>query len=397
MEILSANLDHIVKSGRTLVRPDPTTAEFSHNAPSTLVAGCLSIRRLLVAAVVCFAVYLFTFSRFSRYWQYVDSFGDNSPYVAIASAIEHWNFSQLHVKLFWGLPYAVAAVSTLTRLPNVSALVAISIVASLITTVFSYELWGGWVGMAFLILSREWLERSLLGGAEPLFLALLFGGFVAARREKWGIAALLTSLATVVRPMGIFGLAGIGIALLLRRDFRKVGVATAIGIVVGLLYILPLKLYVGDSLANFKGYNHADWNSSSPVTFPFVAIIHNAFKGGATKLNLARTAMWIVFIVVAAIMGFGSGRVREYAKEYPAEATFWGLYLIFLFTYNSDWARSEFPRFAIPLVPFSAFALKRWIPKNYSLLLIVVVLAAALSAIETLGFVHVVSLLRSTM
>src|SRR6202012_1442382 len=98
--------------------------------------------------------------------------------------------------------------------------------------------------------------------------------------------------------------------------------------------------------------------------FPFAAIVHNALAGNATKLNLARTGVWIVFILFSAIMMAKSG-LREYAKNNPAGAAFWGLYLIFLFTYNSPWARDQFPRFAIPLVPFSAFALKRWIPRSY--------------------------------
>ncbi len=231
----------------------------------------------------------------------------------------------------------MAAVSSVTRLSNLHALLAISVLASLVAVGMIYKLWGGWVALAFVILSREWLERSLLGGAEPLFLALLFSGFLAARREKWGLAALLASLATVVRPMGIFGLVGIGLVLIQRREYRKFALASAIGSGIGLLYILPLKLYFGDPMANVRGYDHADWSSNSAVTFPFAAIVHNALAGGSTRLNVARTVVWIAFILAAAALMVISGNLLLYTTA-PTEIIFWALYLLFLFTYNSSWA-----------------------------------------------------------
>ena len=197
--------------------------------------------------------------------------------------------------------------------------------------------------------------------------------------------------------MGMFGLAGIGFALVLRRKYRTFGLATGIGLAIGLLYILPLKLYFGDSMANVRGYDHADWNSSSPVTLPFFAIARDALTSGTTKLNLARTVLWIVFILVASVSMMKSKRIHAYIVTCPMEATFWGLYLTFLFTYNSPWARAEFPRFAIPLVPFSLFALERWIPKRFWILLTAGLLAAALSAAETVGIVKTVELMRQAL
>jgi hypothetical protein len=183
----------------------------------------------------------------------------------------------------------------------------------------------------------------------------------------------------------VFALAGIGLALVLRREYRKFALASAIGLGIGLLYILPLKLYFGDPMANVKGYGHADWYSNSPVTFPFAAIAHTAMAGGSsTRLNLTRNLVWITFILVAAALMVKSGRFRVYAQSRPMEATFWTLYLLFLFTYNSAWAWGAFPRFAIPLVPFSAYSVERWFPRAYWLLFAVGVLAAVLSAGETL-------------
>jgi len=376
------------------VEPAPIATSSSSFEPTIV---CIPLWRVVLVTIICYVVFVLMVSSLTDYRELVRTFGDNTPYVTIANAIEHWNFSQLHIKLFWGLPYAVAAISSITHVSNLNSLLAISLLSSLVAIVLIFRLWGGWVAIAFLILSREWLERSLLGGAEPLFLALLFAGFLAAREQRWGLSALLASLATVVRPMGMFGLAGIGFALVLRRKYRTFGLATGIGLAIGLLYILPLKLYFGDSMANVRGYDHADWNSSSPVTLPFFAIARDALTSGTTKLNLARTVLWIVFILVASVSMMKSKRIRAYAVTYPMEATFWGLYLIFLFTYNSPWARAEFPRFAIPLVPFSLFALERWIPKRFWILLTAGLLAAALSAAETVGIVKTVELMRQAL
>jgi hypothetical protein len=359
-----------------------------------LTSQQVGFRRTLLMTTVCYLAYLFTLAQLASYREFLWGFGDNSPYTRIAAAIEHWAFAELHVKLFWGLPYMITAVSSVTRLSNLNALLAISVLASLVTVGLIYKLWGGWVALAFVILSREWLERSLLGGAEPLFLALLFSGFLAARREKWGLAALLASLATVVRPMGIFGLVGIGLVLIQRREYRKFALASAIGSGIGLLYILPLKLYFGDPMANVRGYDHADWSSNSPLTFPFAAIVHNALAGGSTRLNVARTVVWIAFILVAAALMVRSGNLLLYTRTAPTEIIFWALYLLFLFTYNSSWAWGEFPRFAIPLVPFSAYAVERWIPRTYWLLFALGVLAAVLSAAETVGIVSTLGRLR---
>ncbi|HET6177602.1 MAG TPA: hypothetical protein VFE61_11760 [Candidatus Sulfotelmatobacter sp.] len=361
---------------------------------SMLTSQQVGFRRTLLMTTVCYLAYLFTLAQLASYREFLWGFGDNSPYTRIAAAIEHWAFAELHVKLFWGLPYMITAVSSVTRLSNLNALLAISVLASLVTVGLIYKLWGGWVALAFVILSREWLERSLLGGAEPLFLALLFSGFLAARREKWGLAALLASLATVVRPMGIFGLVGIGLVLIQRREYRKFALASAIGSGIGLLYILPLKLYFGDPMANVRGYDHADWSSNSPLTFPFAAIVHNALAGGSTRLNVARTVVWIAFILVAAALMVRSGNLLLYTRTAPTEIIFWALYLLFLFTYNSSWAWGEFPRFAIPLVPFSAYAVERWIPRTYWLLFALGVLAAVLSAAETVGIVSTLGRLR---
>ena len=62
-----------------------------------------------------------------NYFELVDNSGDSSAYMAVASAIRHWNFHGLVVKHFWGLPYAMAALSLLTGVSDRTALLLIFI------------------------------------------------------------------------------------------------------------------------------------------------------------------------------------------------------------------------------------------------------------------------------
>ena len=147
-------------------------------------------------------------------------FGDNSTYMRVASAIRRWEFAGLSVKHFWGLPYLMAVLSKLTGFSDRTALLLISASTSIISVGFAYRLWGGLVAGFFAVLNFDWMQRSFLGGCEPLSTALLFATFLAVRHDRWMLATLLASFATVVRPLGIFSLVGIGLTLLWQRKVR---------------------------------------------------------------------------------------------------------------------------------------------------------------------------------
>ena len=71
----------------------------------------------------------------------------------------------------------MAALSRLTGASDRTAMLIISIVSSVAAGGIAYRLWGGWIAGFFAILSFDWLQRSYLGGSEPLFVALLFAAF----------------------------------------------------------------------------------------------------------------------------------------------------------------------------------------------------------------------------
>ena len=143
-----------------------------------------SIRELLLLCSVTCVLFVTFISFFRAYSAAVDNFGDSSAYMTLASAIRHWDFRGIVVKQFWGLPYAMAGLSTVARISDRTSLLAISVIASFAAVDLAWRLWGGWIAGFFAILNLDWLQRSYLGGSEPLFAALLFGSFLAVRKER---------------------------------------------------------------------------------------------------------------------------------------------------------------------------------------------------------------------
>src|SRR5882724_1805446 len=144
-----------------------------------------TLREVLALWLVTCVVFVTCVAVLHNYFELVDNSGDCSAYIAVASAIRHWNFHGLVVKQFWGLPYAMAALSFLTGVGEHTALLLICFASSLTSVALAHRLWGGWIAGYFTILNFEWLQRSYVGGSEPLFVALIFGSFLAIRRNHW--------------------------------------------------------------------------------------------------------------------------------------------------------------------------------------------------------------------
>jgi hypothetical protein len=324
----------------------------------------------------------------------VDGTGDNGAYIRIASAIHHWRFDGITPKLFWGLPYAMAALAALTGVSEQTALLLISVASSFIALLLVYRLWGAWTAGFFAILNFDWISRSVLGGAEPLFVALLFTSFLLMRKERWVPAAALASLATVVRPLGIFALIGIGLTLLWKREYRHLLWSTLMGALIGGLYLLPMALLYRSPMANFHAYQQRDWSGGMLVDIPFRAIVRNVLASHEPWTNLGLTTLWMLVVLAGAILWLRKTTAPQMLRAHPAETIFFLAYVLFLFTYNSGWARADFPRFAIPILPFVLVALHEWLPQDTRVLWTGAAATATLAACSTLGIRNVAEVMR---
>jgi hypothetical protein len=339
------------------------------------------------------SLFVVVLTRFQTYTAKVDAFGDNGPYLQAANAIRHWDFRGVTAKQFWGLPYLIAGVSRL-HVPARSSLLLICIVSSLVSVLLAYQLWGPWIAAFFTVLNFCWIQVSLLGGAEPLFLALLFSSFWLIRKERWLWASGFAALATLVRPLGFFALLGIGLALIFRRDYKKALACTFFAVLIGGLYLLPFWIYFHDPLYQVDQYRLYDWQAESAVSWPFRAILLSFLHNREPWTNVTFTLGWITFALVGLCAMTGKG-FRQYIQEHRAECIFAFCYLIFLFTYNSVvWARAEFPRFVIPVVPFLLLAFDRWLPRSRYVLYGLGVVSSVLGACSAIGIRNVVAALR---
>jgi hypothetical protein len=339
-------------------------------------------------------LFILAIAWFSPYARLVNNFGDSAAYMSVASAIRRWDFRGLVIKQFWGLPYMMAFVSTVTRLSDLAALLLVCAIAYFTAVELAFRLWGGWVAALFAFLNFDWMQRAFLGGSEPLFVALLFGSFLAARQERWLWAALLASGATIVRPLGVLALVAIGLVLLLRRQYAKVTLAVLISLSIGVLYVIPLTRHFGDPWATVHSYQIPDPEHGSLFGLPFVAIIRGTFLRSAPWTNLVLTFGWIFFVLAGVGAILARKGFREYAKTRPVEVSFAVLYLLAIFCYNYPvWARGSFPRFAIPIVPFTLLALQRWIPQSRALLWLFATIFPLLAAGSAVGLKNVPTLI----
>jgi hypothetical protein len=93
-----------------------------------------------------------------------------------------------------------------------------------------------------------------------------------------------------------------------------------------------------------------------------------------------------------------SKRFRAYCKDHTVEAAFLVPYLWCLFTYNYPyWARGNFARFAIPILPFVLLVLYRWIPKDRRVLWGLGALFSVFAASSALGVSNVVHMIRMAL
>jgi len=340
---------------------------------------------------ITFLLFITIIASVRGYGRAIDEFADSSAYMSIASALRHWDFRDIVVKQFWGLPYAMAGLSKVTGLPDRVSLMIFSLIPSLISVLLVRRLWDGWVAALFAILNFDWLQRSCLGGSEPLFVCLLLASFLNVKQRRWMLASLLASFGTVVRPLGIFALVGIGLTLLWQRDFRRFAAASAIGVAVGIFYALPVALHFGDAFANVTSYHSKEWQGGWLFGFPFYAIIKGTITYPAPWTNLILSCGWIALVVAAIVVMLKSEELRAYWKSNPVEALFLVPYLWCIFSYNyPSWARSNFPRFAIPILPFVFLALHRWLPRDRRIVWALGAVSSVLAACSALGLVNVI-------
>lgn len=350
-----------------------------------------SLAEVLLTLAGMFGLHLAAVCRVRSFWQLPDDWFDRRDYLEIAAIIRQGHAAGGAVpKFFFGFPCAIAGAAKIFSLPSTAAVTAICALCSFTVALLIYRLYGSRVAAVFIFVNYQWIVLSLEGGSEPLFMAFLFASFLAVRSRWWGLAALLASLATTVRPVGIFALVSFALVLIWRREWRKLAVVMSIALAIGLMYIVSVWIITGSPLTNFAGYR-MHWGATGfPLTIPFGAIVPSyvhAFQEMRWTFWAFTTGWLILGMVGTAVTCLP--RLRGRLLAYPPEAFFVWIYALFLCTYNGldiSWA---FDRYLLPIVPLLLFAASDWIPRDRRVIWGGAILSALLSAAVVVGFKNV--------
>jgi Gpi18-like mannosyltransferase len=270
------------------------------------------------------------------------------------------------------------------------AVVMISMLASLAVCILVHRLYGGRVAAVFIFIDYQWIMLSVEGGSEPLFMGLLYASFLAARSSRWKIAALLASLSTTVRPVGVFALLGFAAVLTKRRSYRQLAAITLIGSAIGVLYVVPVWIILGNPFANFVGYRRHWGPHGWALTYPFGALIPSyvsAFHEMRWTVFVFSVVWPMVALLGVVAMWLPQNRWRLWM--YQSEALFAWMYVLFFVTYNDVEVAVSFDRYMLPVLPLLLFAMRDWIPRDRRVLWGAAVLSALLSAAAVVSFRNV--------
>jgi hypothetical protein len=352
-----------------------------------------SLSEVLLMFAVVFALHLLMVCRVSNFWDARTPWFDGGQYLEVAAIIRQGNlWGHEMPKPFWGFPYAIAGISKVLAIPGPMALVLISILGSLATCILVHRLYGGWVAATFIFINYEWIQLSVEGGSEPLFMCLLLASFLAARSGRWNLAALLASLSTTVRPVGVLALLGFALALAWRRSYRQLAIITLIGLAIGVLYVVPLWIILGSPFANLSSYR-MDWEPHGwLLTYPFGALVSSyllAFHE-TRWTHIAFSPVWLLVTLVGMVaMWLPRNRQRFSAINQP-EALFASVYTFFLVSFNAaDYMAIGLTRYVFPILPLLLFSLRDWIPRGRRVLWVGALLSALVASAGIVGFKNV--------
>lgn len=294
--------------------------------------------------------------------------GDNKDYLRIADAIQSGNYVPGATKHFWGLPLGIATMALIPGISSTESFFLLNFAAFFGAIFLIVRQFGARVAVAFLVLGWDWVQRGVVGGAEPWFCFLIYSSLLCIKYRNTKTASLFAALATITRPWGISLLIGYGIALLHRRDFRSFCQTLSIALLIGGIYLGWVGMATGNATENFSGYQ-GDWDHGSfPLTFPFLGMIRGFILIDSPATNTAKIIAYLLISLAGCVAAIRSIR-SENESFIRAPGLFYLIYMSLTYCYNSWWAWTEFPRFFIPVLPIVLYYFRRRIPVSPVILL----------------------------
>jgi hypothetical protein len=310
-------------------------------------------QRLIVAAVMLassvavYAPFLGSMERVCRYW-------DGPPYLYVAKTL--YNVPEDHPFRPYGLPPSYFAnhlplypllIRALTPL-TLGSYPAAMLLATLITAVGAalafHELLRAerlvaapvWTAVLFCFLPPRWLVYHAVGATEPLFFCLVFGAFLALRRDRTGLVVLLAGLAALTRIVGVLLIPAFALIYLERGQRRRAG-----AMVLALAPLLGLFAWYGRVFGDVFAY--FTWNlDAAGIVSPWPLEIYRRYaENSANRFHGLE-------LFAAMYVAYGVGTLALWRRRREL-AWFCLVYFLFcLFVTHHD-----LPRYMAVLAPFA--------------------------------------------
>ena len=288
------------------------------------------------------------------------------------------------VALCWALPINIF-----------QAMAAISIASTLGAVWLAFVMWGPWVAAYFIAGSYMLIQFTAFAGADPLFAFLFLLTLYLARAERWNWATLVISLATAVRPLGIFCLAAVLIQLLRLRKPKLLLAPLIICSTTLALYFALFTHYAGDPLRGVAAYRSYDWAGGLPVTVPLLGIITNAINGvhvGVAAMRVIKICYVLLHIAALVLLFSNRKRWTAWLAAVPVEVFALALYSAFLLCYNGpEQSLSGYPRMLIPISPILLSIFGCALPRRWAVVAGLGLFSVGLAVLSNLGAAHVLS------
>lgn len=345
---------------------------------SALITGGTAVKSAgyLFAGAFLFRILIFLVSS-GIYHISLEAFaakGDGASYIACAKAIlgDSSSFTDYDRRVFPGYP-ALIALAHLTGLSFPLAALLVDWICAGLAAAFARLLFGdARIGWAMVLLLPHYLGNSTLAMSEAPLLAFTLGGLLLAMNDRAVAGGVMLALASFIRPMACFAIAGLVASLLMDRRYRQTLIIAVSGIVVMGLGFAALHYFTGDALRGIRIYRESPRAYTGQIfEWPFHALLtvpRREHVGWGFVVYIY--AHVLVVLAGCGMIGWKvlGGRIEDTGKQGTRAldriALVWLVgNTVFQLCIGSTWGFRHFTRFAIPSQAALFWALCPVLPK----------------------------------
>jgi Gpi18-like mannosyltransferase len=299
--------------------------------------------------------------------------GDGASYIAYAKAIfgDSSRLTEYDRRVFPGYP-ALIALGHSVGLSFPLAALLVDWLSAGIAAAAALSLFRDLrVGLAMVYLVPHYLTNSSLAMSEaPMLAFTLLGLLLVLRRRQDVVGGALLAFACLVRPMACFAVAGTVITLVTQRQWRRMLLAAAGGVLVIAAGIVFVDWFTADVFQSFRIYRDSPRAYGGHLfEWPFYSLINTPRSEHASAgfVTYIYSHVGIVLFACAMLVARLARRAHSAGDRTALDvlACTWLVgNTLFQLCIGSTWGFRHFARFAIPAQPALFWALCPMLPRR---------------------------------